>query len=42
MMGKMVHYSEKQPDGSLKYYFVDENGEPTEEDTGIPFMVWQG
>lgn len=46
MQGEMVHYSEKQPDGSEKYYYIkyDENGNPeyTDEVTDTPFMVWRG
>ena len=37
-MGKMVHYRDE--DGN--YWYEDENGNPTLEDTGIPYMQWQG
>ena len=42
MQGEMVHYSEKQADGTTQYYYMDENGEPTTKVTETPFMVWQG
>lgn len=42
MMGKMVWYKEHGPNGEEIPYYVDENGEPTDKDTGVPYMVWQG
>lgn len=40
--GNYEQYKQIQADGSVKEYWLDENGLPTEENTGVPFMVWQG
>jgi hypothetical protein len=30
------------PDGTKKLYYTDEEGNPTETNTGVPYMVWEG
>lgn len=40
--GNFEQYSQLQADGTRKKFFLDEDGHPTETDTGVPYMVWRG
>lgn len=40
--GQFVQYKSTDPDGNIQEWWSDENGLPTQTNTGVPYMVWEG